>query len=96
MKLYALGKNVDLVLLDDLLARNEAKKRNLKVKGTIGVLYKAYKRGFLEWNKFQELIQEIISRNDIWIHEDLCKNVLKRAKIIQWERYPQRLQKNNK
>lgn len=79
---YALGKNVDLVLMDDLLARNEAKKRNLNVKGTIGVLYEAYKKGFLEWNKFQEIIQEIISRNDIWIHEDLCNHVLKRAKML--------------
>ena len=79
---YAVRKNVDLVLMDDLLARNEAKKRNLEVKGTIGVLYEAYKKGFLEWNNFQEVIQEIISRDDIWIHEDMCKNVLKRAKNV--------------
>lgn len=78
--IYASKKRVDLVLIDDLPARIEARKRNLKVKGTIGILYEAYRKNILDWYNFQDVIQEIISRKDIWIHEDLCKEVLARAK----------------
>ena len=78
--IYASRKSADLVLIDDLPARIEARKRNLKVKGTIGILYEAYRKNILDWYGFQGVIQEIISRKDIWIHENLCKAVLARAK----------------
>ena len=77
---YASRITADLILMDDLLARIEARRRNFRVKGTLGILYEAYKKGFLELNNFENLIQEIILRNDIWIHKELCKNVLKKAK----------------
>lgn len=77
---FASRKRIDLVLVDDLLARIEARKRNLKVKGTIGILYEAYCKNFLDWDRFQGVMQEILSRKDIWVHEDLCKAVLDRAK----------------
>lgn len=80
--LYASGKRADLVLMDDLRARIEARKRNLKVKGTIGVLYEAYCKDFLDRNSFQSVLQEIISRKDIWIHEELCKEVLAEARMV--------------
>jgi len=73
---YASKKGANLILMDDLLARIEARRRNLGVKGTIGILYEAYCKNFLDWISFQSVIQEIILRKDIWIHEDLCKEVL--------------------
>jgi hypothetical protein len=84
--IYASRKRADLVLMDDLPARIEARKRNLKVKGTIGILYEAYCKNFLDWYNFQGVIQEIISRKDIWIHEDLCKEVLARAKMVNYQK----------
>ncbi len=80
--IYASGRGADLVLMDDLPARIEARKRNLKVKGTIGVLYEAYCKDFLDWDSFQSVLQEIISRKDIWIHEELCKEVLAKARMV--------------
>ncbi|MBU7012771.1 MAG: hypothetical protein HXS46_18975 [Theionarchaea archaeon] len=80
---YASRKRADLVLMDDLLARIEVRKRNLKVKGTIGILYDAYCGNLLDWDNFRSVIQEIKSRKDIWIHEDLCKEVLDRARMLQ-------------
>lgn len=80
--IYASGKRADLILMDDLRARIEARKKNLKVKGTIGVLYDAYCKDFLDWDNFQIVLQEIVSRKDIWIHEELCKEVLAKARMV--------------
>lgn len=80
--IYASRNDSDLVLMDDLLARIEARKRNLKIKGTLGVLYEAYRRTILKWDELENLIKEIISRNDIWIHKELCTNVLEKARTL--------------
>lgn len=80
--ILASRKKADVILMDDLLARIEARKRNLKVKGTVGILYQAYCRNFLDWSGFQSVMEEIISRRDIWVHEDLCKEVLENAKAL--------------
>jgi len=43
----AIEKNVKTVVLDESTARNKAKQLNLEVTGTIGVLMKAKKLGFI-------------------------------------------------
>lgn len=65
-----------LVLLDDETARAEARRLNLRVRGTLGVLAQAYRSGVLTFSQVELLIQEIGSRPDIWIAARLCDQVL--------------------
>lgn len=50
--------NADLVILDETAARNIAKMLDLKFTGTLGVLLKAKKRGFIP--RIKPLLNEII------------------------------------
>lgn len=71
----ALENKADLVLLDDMLARNEAQERGISVKGTLGVIVKAYRMELLNLNEIQTIFDDIASRDDIWIAEELCRRV---------------------
>jgi predicted nucleic acid-binding protein len=51
-----LETKADLVLMDDLAARAEAQKRNLRVAGTIGLIGNAHQRGWLD---FDETIRKL-------------------------------------
>ena len=72
--------HADLVLFDDEKVREEAKTRRLNVKGTLGVLIQGYRTGLLGWNEVQNIIEAMISPEDIWISEELCRRVLSRMK----------------
>lgn len=65
-----------LVLLDDETARAEARRLNLRVRGTLGVLVQAYRARLLNWSQCELLIREIAARPDIWIGAKLCDRVL--------------------
>jgi len=75
-----IDKKADLVLIDNLHARICARSKNLRIKGTIGVLFEAYKKKIIYPDEFELLMNEIMFRNDIWIHEEICKKVLERVK----------------
>ena len=64
-----------LVLLDDEVARNEARRLGLPARGTLGVLVQAYRTGLLTLGELELLLLEIGARPDIWISEKLCKQV---------------------
>ena len=66
-----------LVLLDDETARAEARRLNLRVRGTLGVLAQAYHAGILAFPEVELLLQEIAARPDIWIGAKLCEQVLR-------------------
>ena len=65
-----------LVLLDDEVARAEARRLQLKVRGTLGVLVQAHRTQLLTFARIELLIQEIAARPDIWISATLCEQVL--------------------
>lgn len=65
-----------LVLLDDEVARTEARRLQLQVRGTLGVLVHAYRAQLLTLAHVELLIQEIAARPDIWISAKLCEQVL--------------------
>lgn len=65
-----------LVLLDDEVARAEARRLKLRVRGTLGILVHAYRQGLLTFDQVEVLIQEIAARPDIWIGAKLCEQVL--------------------
>lgn len=72
----AIREKADLVLFDDLKAREEAGVRGITTKGTLGVIIQAHRTGRLSLDEVESLIQSIIMRDDIWIAEELCHRVL--------------------
>jgi len=78
IEVLALAQTLDdpLVLLDDEIARAEARRLKLRVRGTLGVLTQAYREGFLSFPQVELLIREIAARPDIWIGARLCEQVL--------------------
>jgi len=73
----AMKDETDLVLLDDLKAREEALSRGLTVKGTLGTIVQAFREGLLTFKEAQAIVDIIIERDDIWIDAELCRHVLR-------------------
>jgi len=69
-----------LVLLDDEMARAEARRIGLQVKGTLGVLIEAFRAGLLSLDETELLLLEIAARPDIWIAEKLCHQIIEQIK----------------
>lgn len=65
-----------LVLIDDEIARSEARHLKIQVRGTLGLLVQAYKERHIPYNQVELLIQTIAVRPDIWIGAKLCDEVL--------------------
>lgn len=72
----ALSLGNPLVLLDDEVARAEARHLGLRMVGTLGILARAFRRGLLSLDQVELLIREIAERPDIWISAKLCEQVL--------------------
>ena len=66
----------DLIILDEKLGRFHAKHADLKVTGTIGVLIKAKKEGFV--TKLKPLLNELTEK-EVWISEKLIREILKQV-----------------
>jgi len=65
-----------LVLLDDEVARADARRLELPVLGTLGTIAWAFRRSLLSLDQAEMLIEEIAARPDIWIGAKLCTQVL--------------------
>ena len=65
-----------LVLIDDDLARQEVGRLGAEVKGTLGVLVRAFRQRVLTLEETELLIQQIAARPDILIGARLCEGVL--------------------
>jgi predicted nucleic acid-binding protein len=65
-----------LLLIDDEVARAEARRLGLSVRGTLGILAQARRSGLLTFPEVELLLLEIAARPDIWIGEKLCQGVL--------------------
>jgi predicted nucleic acid-binding protein len=64
-----------LVLMDEDYARTIADQLGLAHIGTLGILTEAFRRGLLSADALDELLASIESRDDIWIHPELCGRV---------------------
>ena len=71
----ALRESADWILLDDQLAREEAQRLELKIKGTLGVISEAYRRGLTTHQETEFIFQAILTNDDIWISEALVRRV---------------------
>lgn len=69
-----------LVLIDDEMAREEARRLGLQVKGTLGVLVEAFRTGLLSFDETELLLLEIAARPDVWISEKLCHQIIEQLK----------------
>ena len=65
-----------LVLLDDEVARAEARRLKLRLCGTLGILVRAHRQGLLSFDQTELLVREIAARPDIWIAARPCEQVL--------------------
>ncbi|HEY73894.1 MAG TPA: hypothetical protein G4N99_11540 [Thermoflexia bacterium] len=65
-----------LVLLDDEVARTEARCLGLRLRGTLGIIAQARRRDLLSFDQVELMIREIAIRPDIWISDKLCEQVL--------------------
>lgn len=65
--------NADLAIIDDYLARKYAQYLGLTITGTLGVIVKAKRRGFI--NRVKPLLDELIER-DSWIDNKLYLTML--------------------
>jgi len=73
-------RSVNWVLFDDTHARKAARQVGLPLKGTIGVLLEAFRRGYLSLPEFELLIQNIKTQPELWISERLCNQALAQAR----------------
>lgn len=74
--ILATETEADLIILDETLGRFHAKYAGLKVTGTIGVLLKAKKSGYI--TKLKPLLLELRSKS-VWLSENFIKEILKMA-----------------
>ena len=74
--ILAKEKNADIVIIDDANAKKHAKYLKLPVTGTLGVLIKARKRGYI--SELKPIIQEMLDKN-IYISEKLVKLCLEQV-----------------
>ncbi len=73
-------ESADYVLLDDALARDEAQKAGLRVKGTLGVIVEAYRQNRMSLAECDLVFQAILARPDIWIHDALVRRIWQELK----------------
>ncbi|MEW6103725.1 MAG: DUF3368 domain-containing protein [bacterium] len=75
--ILAKEKGIKQVLIDEKIARLQAKVLGLEVIGTLGLLLKAKKKGLL--SSIKPSISQMLE-NGIWIKEEIIKGLLKEAR----------------
>jgi predicted nucleic acid-binding protein len=62
--------------VDEEAAREAARERGARVKGTLGLLVEAFHKGLLGLEELEFLFAQIEQWDDIWISAELCQRVL--------------------
>lgn len=75
--ILAMEKSADLCILDDLLARKYAKRFNLNITGTLGLLIAAKKRGIVK--EIKPLIEQLVDIG-MFVGRDLYNSVISMAR----------------
>ncbi len=68
-----------LLLMDEERGRKEARRYKVRVRGTLGVLIEAYRRGLITSDQLRLYFSQIEKRTDIWISPSLCRRLLKKV-----------------
>jgi hypothetical protein len=75
--ILATEKEADLIILDETLGRFHAKHAGMRITGTIGVLLKAKKMGFIV--ELKPLLFELRAKS-VWLSDSFIENALRLAK----------------
>lgn len=65
----------DIVILDDLRARQKAKSQNQMVTGTLGILMLAKEKGYLEKSAFVEHLDALVNQHGLWVSDKLLQEL---------------------
>ena len=68
-----------LLLIDEERGRQEARRRGVTVRGTLGVLIQAYHSGLITADQLRFYFGQIVERMDIWISPALCRRLLQKV-----------------
>lgn len=68
-----------LLLIDEERGREEARRRGVTVRGTLGVLIQAYHSGLITADQLRFYFGQIEERTDIWISSALCRRLLQKV-----------------
>jgi predicted nucleic acid-binding protein len=71
----ALGMGSHLILMDEAEGRQVARARGLAIRGSLGILIGAHRRGLLGADQLRLAFAEIIRRQDIWINPALVERL---------------------
>jgi predicted nucleic acid-binding protein len=77
----AVKEKIERVLIDEAKARTVARFKGLKPKGTLGILWDAYKSGRISKENLEELTLELIEKG-YRIKEELLIEFLKKIKAL--------------
>ena len=78
----AIQEKIKLFLTDDLEARFVAKRLGLKPHGTIGLVLRSYKTGFIKKEKAIKIIEDIHKKSSLFLTSDLVNYIIKKIKKI--------------
>ena len=68
--------SADFVLLDDLAARNKAKRRfGLKIMGTVGVVQLAYTKGHLSRSQAHDYYDELVLQHGLYLSPEILSHL---------------------
>lgn len=65
----------DRVILDDLKARQKAKRQNLNVVGTVGILKLAQAKGLLSKAVFLQHVDALVDQHGMWLSEKILQRL---------------------
>jgi len=74
--ILAYEQQADLVVLDEIIGRRYALQLNLNLTGTLGILLKSKKEGYID--KITPLLYELINKNS-WLNPKLVAKVIEMA-----------------
>jgi len=78
IEVLTLGQTLSnvLILKDDEVARAEARRLKLRLRGSGGVLSQVDRHGLLSNTQIDLQLQEIVARPDVWISVKVCRQIL--------------------
>ena len=75
----ALTDPQQVLLFDEELAREAARKLNLRVRGTVGLLLQAWRHGLVSTEGLTLYLDELEARDDVWLSASLIRHAREAA-----------------